>query len=321
VDDAATAVSHNGNWGHASEETGPYAGTNSYSDATGDTATLSFVGTGVTLHAVTAPSHGMAGVSVDGGADALVDLYSAQRTGDVSVWTSPRLASGKHLRPGSHRSRRESPIILIGVLFGFAMDYEVFLISGMREEGVHTGRARRSVVEGARHSVRGVTAAALIMFTVFAGFFPLDDALIKPIAFAPAVGVAIDAFAVRMTLVPAVLALTGRHAWWLPAWLGRVLPDLDVEGTRLRKAPEVAPKNLSESADRRPSGGAFRIRPRLEDTVSGRGANMARRHPVGGMRGGDRMAAGAEGRALEVSRRSRVSGHRSDWWPATAPRP
>ncbi|MFD9327191.1 MMPL family transporter [Streptomyces sp. NPDC060065] len=128
------------------------------------------------------------------------------------------------------------PIILIGVLFGLAMDYEVFLVSGMREEWAHTGRARQSVVDGARHSVRVVTAAALIMFTVFAGFFPLDDALIKPIAFALAVGVAIDAFAVRMTLVPAVLALAGRGAWWLPAWLDRILPDLDVEGSSLRKA-------------------------------------------------------------------------------------
>jgi RND superfamily putative drug exporter len=128
------------------------------------------------------------------------------------------------------------PIILIGVLFGLAMDYEVFLVSGMREEWAHTRRARQSVVDGARHSVRVVTAAALIMFTVFAGFFPLDDSLIKPIAFALAVGVAIDAFAVRMTLVPAVLALARRGAWWLPAWLDRILPDLDVEGTSLRKA-------------------------------------------------------------------------------------
>ncbi|WP_329318254.1 MMPL family transporter [Streptomyces sp. NBC_01262] len=128
------------------------------------------------------------------------------------------------------------PIILIGVLFGLAMDYEVFLVSGMREEWARTGRARQSVVDGARHSVRVVTAAALIMFTVFAGFFPLDDSLIKPIAFALAVGVAIDAFAVRMTLVPAVLALAGRGAWWLPAWLDRILPDLDVEGAGLHKA-------------------------------------------------------------------------------------
>ncbi|MFF0083416.1 MMPL family transporter [Streptomyces canus] len=127
------------------------------------------------------------------------------------------------------------PIILTGVLFGLAMDYEVFLVAGMREEWAHTGRALHSVVAGARHSVRVVTAAALIMFTVFAGFFPLDDALIKPIAFALAIGVAIDAFAVRMTLVPAVLALAGRRAWWLPAWLNERLPDLDVEGTSLEK--------------------------------------------------------------------------------------
>ncbi|MFI9566057.1 MMPL family transporter [Streptomyces rishiriensis] len=128
------------------------------------------------------------------------------------------------------------PIILIGVLFGLAMDYEVFLVSGMREEWAHTGRARQSVVDGARHNVRVVTAAALIMFTVFTGFFPLDDSLIKPIAFALAVGVAVDAFAVRMTLVPAVLALAGRGAWRLPAWLDRILPDLHVEGAGLRKA-------------------------------------------------------------------------------------
>ncbi|WP_327430266.1 RICIN domain-containing protein [Streptomyces sp. NBC_01236] len=96
VDDAATAVTYNGSWSHASDESGPYAGTNSYSDTTGDTATLSFVGTGVTLHAVTAPSHGIVGVSVDGGTETLVDEYSADRTGDVAVWTSPRLASGTH---------------------------------------------------------------------------------------------------------------------------------------------------------------------------------------------------------------------------------
>lgn len=134
------------------------------------------------------------------------------------------------------------PIILIGVLFGLAMDYEVFLVSGIREEWTHSGRARQSIVDGARHSVRVVTAAALIMFTVFAGFFPLDDALIKPIAFALAVGVAIDAFAVRLTLVPAVMALAGRWAWWLPGWLDRLLPDLDVEGSSLEKDTSVPDK-------------------------------------------------------------------------------
>nr|WSZ15769.1 RICIN domain-containing protein [Streptomyces canus] len=96
VDDASSTVTYAGSWGHANNESGPYAGTNSYSNATGDTATLSFVGTGVTLHGVTGPNHGIVGVSVDGGNESLVDEYSATRTGDVSVWTSPRLASGKH---------------------------------------------------------------------------------------------------------------------------------------------------------------------------------------------------------------------------------
>ncbi|MFF7762972.1 MMPL family transporter [Streptomyces griseorubiginosus] len=143
------------------------------------------------------------------------------------------------------------PIILIGVLFGLAMDYEVFLVSGIREEWTHSGRSRQSIVDGTRHSVRVVTAAALIMFTVFAGFFPLDDALIKPIAFALAVGVAIDAFAVRLTLVPAVLALAGRRAWWLPGWLDRLLPDLDVEGSSLEKdtsGPDKTPAELTSAS-------------------------------------------------------------------------
>ncbi|MFI6929575.1 RICIN domain-containing protein [Streptomyces sp. NPDC050287] len=97
VDDASSTVTYAGGWGHASGETGgPYAGTNSYSNAAGDTATLSFVGTGVTLHGVTGPNHGIVGVSVDGGNESLVDEYSATRTGDVSIWSSPRLASGTH---------------------------------------------------------------------------------------------------------------------------------------------------------------------------------------------------------------------------------
>jgi hypothetical protein len=96
VDDAASAVAYNGSWGHANGASGTYAGTNSYSDTAGDTATLSFTGTGVTLRAVTAPSHGIVGVSIDGGTETQVDLYSASRTGDASVWTSPRLTSGTH---------------------------------------------------------------------------------------------------------------------------------------------------------------------------------------------------------------------------------
>ncbi|PRY28945.1 MMPL family transporter [Pseudosporangium ferrugineum] len=122
------------------------------------------------------------------------------------------------------------PIILMAVLFGLAMDYEVFLVSRMHEEYARSRDPHRAVVHGFRASARVVTAAALIMIAVFASFIPAGDATLKPIAFALAVGVLLDAFLVRMTLVPAVLALAGHRAWWLPRRLGRVLPRVDVEG-------------------------------------------------------------------------------------------
>ncbi|WP_405497107.1 MMPL family transporter [Nocardia sp. NBC_00511] len=128
------------------------------------------------------------------------------------------------------------PIILVGVLFGLAMDYEVFLVSGIREEWTRSGDAHASIIEGTRHNARVVTAAATIMVVVFASFVPTDDALIKPIAFALAVGVLVDAFAVRLTLVPAVLALLGRFAWWLPRPLDQVLPHLNIEGPQEESA-------------------------------------------------------------------------------------
>jgi RND superfamily putative drug exporter len=125
------------------------------------------------------------------------------------------------------------PVILMAVLFGLAMDYEVFLVSRMREEYVHGAAPRDAVVTGARHAARVVVAAALIMFSVFASFVTIEDVVVKAIALGLAVGILVDAFVVRMTLVPAVLALLGRSAWWLPRWLDRILPDLDVEGARL----------------------------------------------------------------------------------------
>ena len=126
------------------------------------------------------------------------------------------------------------PIILMAVLFGLAMDYEVFLVSGMREEFVKTGDARFAVEQGFANGARVVTAAALIMFFVFFAFVPETGPTIKSIALGLAVGIAFDAFLVRMTLVPAVMTLLGRAAWWLPKGLARRLPDLDVEGDRLR---------------------------------------------------------------------------------------
>jgi uncharacterized membrane protein YdfJ with MMPL/SSD domain len=122
------------------------------------------------------------------------------------------------------------PILLIGILFGLAMDYEVFLVSRMRESFVHTGRARQSVITGFGQSGRVVTAAALIMFGVFGAFVLSDDPITKSIGVSLAVGVLADAFIVRMTLVPAVMALLGDRAWSLPPWLDRHLPNLDVEG-------------------------------------------------------------------------------------------
>jgi RND superfamily putative drug exporter len=131
------------------------------------------------------------------------------------------------------------PIIMMGLLFGLAMDYEVFLVSRMREEFVH-GNTERSVEDGFVHSAKVVVAAALIMFSVFAFFVPNGEGAIKPIAFALAVGVALDAFVVRMTLVPAVMKLLGRRAWWLPAWLDRRLPSLDIEGESLTRQVHLA---------------------------------------------------------------------------------
>lgn len=127
------------------------------------------------------------------------------------------------------------PIILMAVLFGLAMDYEVFLVSGMREEFVRTGNARAAVERGFAGAARVVTAAALIMFFVFFAFVPEGSGMIKPIALGLAVGIAFDAFLVRMTLVPALMTLFGRSAWWMPRWLDRLLPDVDIEGERLRE--------------------------------------------------------------------------------------
>ncbi|MFE0022615.1 MMPL family transporter [Amycolatopsis sp. NPDC059021] len=125
------------------------------------------------------------------------------------------------------------PIILMGVLFGLAMDYEVFLVSRIREDYVHKGDPHHAIESGFVSASRVVVAAAVIMFAVFAAFVPEGSATIKPIAFSLAVGVFVDAFIVRMTLVPAVLALLGRRAWGLPPKLDRVLPVFDAEGDAL----------------------------------------------------------------------------------------
>lgn len=137
------------------------------------------------------------------------------------------------------------PIILLAVLFGLAMDYEVFLVSRQREAYVHTGQPLAAVHSGGRHSARVVTAAALIMIAVFAAFLTTDSQMLKQIAFALAAGVLLDAFVIRMTFVPAVLALTGHAAWWLPGPLARLLPNLDIEGEGLPQPHQESPPELT----------------------------------------------------------------------------
>ncbi|WP_329399635.1 MMPL family transporter [Streptomyces melanogenes] len=126
------------------------------------------------------------------------------------------------------------PIFMVGVVFGLAMDYEVFLVTRMREAFVHGERPGQAIVTGFRHGARVVTAAAVIMIAVFSGFIGASDQMIKMIGFALAIAVFFDAFVVRMAIVPAVLALLGSKAWWLPGWLDRILPNVDVEGEGLK---------------------------------------------------------------------------------------
>ncbi len=137
------------------------------------------------------------------------------------------------------------PIFLIGSLFGLAMDYEVFLVTRMREEHVHGASAPESIAVGFRHGARVVTAAAVIMVSVFGAFMTGGDPIIRSIGFGLAFGVFVDAFIVRMTLVPAVMSLLGDRAWWYPRWMDRITPDVDVEGARLARhlAAEPAPQH------------------------------------------------------------------------------
>jgi putative drug exporter of the RND superfamily len=125
------------------------------------------------------------------------------------------------------------PTILIGILFGLAMDYQLFLASGMREAFVHGKTAKESINFGIHLSRAVVVAAAIIMISVFGGFIFSHTIMIRPVGFGLAVGVLVDAFIVRLLLVPATLTLLGNAAWWIPKWLDRILPDVDVEGSKL----------------------------------------------------------------------------------------
>ena len=143
------------------------------------------------------------------------------------------------------------PTIAVGILFGLAMDYMLFLGTGMREAYAHGVDARRAVVQGFRAGRSVVTAAAIIMVSVFGGFIFAESAMIRPIGFALAFGVLVDAFVVRMLIIPALMHLFGKGAWWLPRWLDKILPDVDVEGAKLeRRHPHVSEPEPAEEDSR-----------------------------------------------------------------------
>ena len=125
------------------------------------------------------------------------------------------------------------PIMVTGILYGLAMDYQVFLVSSMREAYIHGENGDRAIVSGYKTASKVVVAAALIMVSVFSGFIFTDDIMIKQIGFALAFGILVDAFLIRMIFVPAVMSMFGDKIWWLPKWLDKILPDLDIEGEKL----------------------------------------------------------------------------------------
>ncbi|HMJ77048.1 MAG TPA: MMPL family transporter [Iamia sp.] len=141
------------------------------------------------------------------------------------------------------------PMLMFAVLFGLSMDYEVFILSRIREDYVRTGRARESVLSGLTSSARVITAAALIMISVFASFALTDDPTTKMLGIGFSMAVLLDATVVRMVIVPSVMALFGDRAWWLPGWLDRLLPDLDIEGEHLLEQLEEDDRDRTDDPD------------------------------------------------------------------------
>jgi RND superfamily putative drug exporter len=131
------------------------------------------------------------------------------------------------------------PMMMFAVLFGLSMDYEVFLLSRVREEYLEGRGNTEAVVRGISSTARVITSAALIMVCVFGSFVLGDDPTIKMFGLGLAVAVLVDATVVRIVLVPATMRLLGDRNWWLPAWLDRLLPELDVEGGAGLPAPEL----------------------------------------------------------------------------------
>ena len=130
------------------------------------------------------------------------------------------------------------PVMSFAILFGLSMDYEVFILSRVREEWLRTGDARQSVIRGVGATARVITAAAAIMTAVFAGFLLGDQPVVKMIGLALAVAVLLDATVIRLVLVPSTMVMFNRANWWLPRWLDRILPNVDIEGEQLFEEDE-----------------------------------------------------------------------------------
>ncbi|WP_432746631.1 MMPL family transporter [Streptomyces sp. JH002] len=144
------------------------------------------------------------------------------------------------------------PIFMIGVVFGLAMDYEVFLVTRMREAHVHGESPHQAIITGFNLNARVVTAAGIIMISVFAGFMTMGESMVMMMGFGLAMAILLDAFVVRMTIVPAVMGLLGERAWWMPKWLDRILPNVDVEGETLEKYLESTGKGRQAATAKEP---------------------------------------------------------------------
>ncbi len=148
------------------------------------------------------------------------------------------------------------PMFMFAVLFGLSMDYEVFLLSRVREDYVATGDNERSVITGISSTARVITSAALIMISVFLGFVLGEDPVIKMLGLGLATAIFVDATIVRMILVPATMKLMGDANWWMPAWLDRILPTIDIEGEAGLPTPELEPVeqhvDVEPESDREP---------------------------------------------------------------------
>jgi putative drug exporter of the RND superfamily len=146
------------------------------------------------------------------------------------------------------------PVLMFAVVFGLSMDYEVFLISRIREQWIRKRDASEAVADGISFTGRVITAAAAIMICVFLSFMFGNQRVLKEFGFGLAVAVLLDALIVRCVLLPAVLELLGERTWWLPRWLDDRLPHINIEGSSARAAEQLSPRaGPDEAVEREPA--------------------------------------------------------------------